>query len=114
MVIDEADLILSFGYTEDIHIIKSKMPKIFQGILMSATLSAELDKFKKVVLHNPAVLRLEEPQGIGNILQFYLESTEHDKYLIIYVFIKLGLLQVKLLLLLSHQLLLGKRANLCE
>ena len=94
MVIDEADLILSFGYTEDIHIIKSKMPKIFQGILMSATLSAELDKFKKVVLHNPAVLRLEEPQGLGNILQFYLESTEHDKYLILYVFIKLGLLQV--------------------
>ena len=59
LVIDEADLVLSFGYTEDVHTITSKMPKIFQGLLMSATLSPELDKFKRVLLHNPAVLRLE-------------------------------------------------------
>ena len=32
LVIDEADLVLSFGYTEDVHTITAKMPKIFQGI----------------------------------------------------------------------------------
>jgi ATP-dependent RNA helicase DDX56/DBP9 len=94
LVIDEADLVLSFGYTEDVHLITSKMPKLFQGILMSATLSAELDKFKRVLLHNPAVMKLEEPEGVGHLLQFYLETSEMDKYLIVYVFIKLGLLQV--------------------
>jgi len=28
-------------------------------------------------------------------MQFYLKSTEKDKFLILYVFIKLGLLQVR-------------------
>lgn len=95
LVIDEADLVLSFGYTEDVHMITNKMPKIFQGILTSATLSAELDKFKRVLLHNPAILKLEEPKGVGHLLQFYLEASEQEKFLIIYVFIKLGLLQGK-------------------
>ena len=94
LVIDEADLVLSFGYAEDVHSIISHMPKIFQGLLMSATLSAELDKFKRVVLHKPAVLRLEEPQGAMNLVQYYVPALEKDKYLILYVFIKLGLLQV--------------------
>jgi ATP-dependent RNA helicase DDX56/DBP9 len=82
MVIDEADLVLSFGYAEDVQFITSKMPKIFQGLLMSATLSPELDKFKRVLLHNPAVLKLEEAQGVGHLLQFYLPTTEKDKFLI--------------------------------
>ena len=95
LVIDEADLVLSFGYAEDVQIITSKMPKIFQGLLMSATLSPELDKFKRVLLHNPAVLKLEESKSVGHLLQFYLSSTEDDKYLTLYVFLKLGLLQGK-------------------
>lgn len=94
-MIDEADLVLSFGYAEDVHTIQGSMPKIFQGLLMSATLSPELDKFKRLVLHNPVILKLEEPQGLGKILQFYLETRETDKYLVLYVFIKLGLLQVE-------------------
>ena len=95
LVIDEADLVLSFGYAEDVHSITAKMPKIFQGLLMSATLSPELEKFKRVLLHNPAVLKLEEEEkGVGELLQFYLTATENDKFLILYVFIKLGLLQV--------------------
>ena len=95
LVIDEADLVLSFGYAEDVQLITSKMPKIFQGLLMSATLSPELDKFKRVLLHNPAVLKLEEDKSIGHLLQFYLQATEADKFLILYVFLKLGLLQGK-------------------
>jgi len=96
LVIDEADLVLSFGYADDVHTITSKMPKIFQGLLMSATLSAELDKFKRVVLHNPAVLKLEEAQeGGGHLLQFYLSCKEADKFLTLYVFLKMGLLQGK-------------------
>lgn len=97
LVIDEADLILSFGYKEDINVILNHIPKGYQGILTSATLSSELDKFKKLILHQPAILKLEEAENKGNLLQFYLESTERDKYLILYVFLKLGLLQVKLL-----------------
>jgi ATP-dependent RNA helicase DDX56/DBP9 len=94
LVIDEADLILSFGYSDDVQSIISFMPKIYQGLLMSATLSPELDKFKKVVLHSAVVLKLEESDTSGQLTQYYLRSTENDKYLILYVFLKLGLLQV--------------------
>ena len=94
LIIDEADLILSYGYAEDIQFISTKLPKIVQGILMSATLSPELDKFKKILLNNPAILKLEETKSSGRLLQFYLELSETDKFLVLYVFIKLGLLQV--------------------
>jgi ATP-dependent RNA helicase DDX56/DBP9 len=94
LVVDEADLVLSFGYADDVQAILSKMPKIYQGLLFSATLSPELEKFKKVVLHSPAILKLHETTQSGHLLQMYLRSTEADKFLILYVFIKLGLLQV--------------------
>jgi ATP-dependent RNA helicase DDX56/DBP9 len=98
LVMDEADLILSFGYAEDVNFVTTALPKIFQGLLTSATLSPELDKFKRVVLHNPAVVKLEEEGGVmGHLLQFYLSSSDNDKFLILYVFIKLGLLQVNVL-----------------
>ena len=95
LVIDEADLVLSFGYSDDITYITSQLPKIFQGLLVSATLSPQLEKFKKVVLHNPIVVKVDDNVSNDNLLQFYLESSESDKFLIIYVFIKLGLLQVR-------------------
>ena len=40
LVIDEADLILSFGYDEDVREICGYLPKIYQSYLMSATLNA--------------------------------------------------------------------------
>lgn len=94
LILDEADLILSFGYAEDVTAITSHIPKVVQGLLMSATLSPALDKFKRIVLNNPAILKLEEPTNTGKLLQFYLTCQPQDKYLILYVFLKLGLLQV--------------------
>lgn len=43
LVIDEADLVLSFGYEEDVRKILTYLPKIYQTILMSAT-------FTKVII----------------------------------------------------------------
>jgi len=55
LVVDEADLVLSFGYAKDITEITKCLPTICQGFLMSATLSPELNSLKRVVLHSPAV-----------------------------------------------------------
>jgi ATP-dependent RNA helicase DDX56/DBP9 len=41
LVIDEADLILTYGYRSDLEAIKRHLPKIVQGFMMSATLSSE-------------------------------------------------------------------------
>jgi ATP-dependent RNA helicase DDX56/DBP9 len=40
LVIDEADLILSYGYDDDVTSILNYLPQIYQSYLMSATLSA--------------------------------------------------------------------------
>ena len=96
-VIDEADLVLSFGYSNDIAEIVKALPKICQGFLLSATLSPELDSLKKIVLHSPAILKLEEDDdgflstSRGTLMQFYLKLPRHDKYLVIYVFLKVCL-----------------------
>lgn len=104
LVVDEADLILSFGYADDVTEIMKSLPKTCQGFLMSATLSPELNKLKHVVLHSPAVLKLEEDDendpansntNDGNLLQFYLDLSSKDKFLVLYVFVKLGLLKGK-------------------
>ena len=61
---------------------------------MSATLSPELDALKKVVLHSPAILKLEEEDAKvvktkeGDLTQFYLALPKNDKNLVIYVFLK--------------------------
>ncbi|EED91448.1 dead-box RNA helicase, partial [Thalassiosira pseudonana CCMP1335] len=98
LVVDEADLILSFGYANDVTEIMKSLPKTCQGFLMSATLSPELHNLKHVVLHSPAVLKLEEEDedgGNGNLMQFYLDLPGKDKFLVLYVFLKLGLLKGK-------------------
>lgn len=62
LVIDEADLILSYGYDEDVTAILKYLPQIYQSYLMSATLSPDVEKLKKLVLRNPAILQLEDSE----------------------------------------------------
>lgn len=95
LVLDEADLVLSLGYSDDVHRIISSLPKIVQGILMSATLSPELEKFKRVVLNKPVLLKVDEPKRASQLSQYYLPCHEREKFLVLYVFLKLGLLRGK-------------------
>jgi ATP-dependent RNA helicase DDX56/DBP9 len=96
LVVDEADLVLSFGYRDDIKAITAHLPKICQGFLMSATLSPELEELKRVILHSPATLKLEEGVRDGKLVQFYLPLRDKsDKHLVLYAFLKLGLLEGK-------------------
>ncbi|GAX23581.1 ATP-dependent RNA helicase DDX56/DBP9 [Fistulifera solaris] len=99
VVVDEADLVLSFGYSNDVAEIMKALPRIYQGFLMSATLSPDVESLKKVVLHSPVVLKLEQddPRDAksGSLKQFYVSLPKEDKKLVIYVFLKLGLLKGK-------------------
>lgn len=99
LVVDEADLVLSFGYSDDIAEIMKALPRICQGFLMSATLSPELDSLKKIVLNSPVVLKLEQEENqnkaAGQLKQFYVALPKKDKNLIVYTFLKLGLLKGK-------------------
>ena len=54
-MIDEADLILSYGHDEDVRQIFSggHLPKVFQSFLMSATMTEDVETLKGLVLRNP-------------------------------------------------------------
>ena len=60
LVVDEADLVFSYGYQDDVVNLLAKLPAIRQNMLMSATLGSEVDALKKLVLRRPVVLKLEE------------------------------------------------------
>ncbi|GAA6061129.1 hypothetical protein JCM10212_001729 [Sporobolomyces blumeae] len=107
LVIDEADLILSYGHSsDDIRALLSGagaggagLPKVYQSFLMSATLTGEVEELKGVVLKNPIVLKLDEDESeLANLSQFCVRCTEEDKFLLLYVILKLKLIKGKCLI----------------
>lgn len=71
LVIDEADLVLTYGYDEDIRAVLSHAPKIYQALLMSATLDTDVDELKQLLLRNAAIVKLEETPDHQRLLKEY-------------------------------------------
>ena len=132
LVIDEADLILSYGHDEDVRQIFSGgyLPKVFQSFLMSATMTEDVELLKGLILRNPVsclpssgfpiliaylgnletgrrrrwsshakpicrqVSRFFFP-GLYFYLHLNLRCSEVDKFLLIYVVLKLKLIRGK-------------------
>merc|ERR1712083_1047821 len=74
------------------------LPSTYQAMLVSATLSDEVNELKGLMLHKPAILKLEMPRVAGKLSQFYLRCHKEDKYLILYTLLKLQLVQGKTLM----------------
>lgn len=81
IVVDEADLVLSYGYDEDLQNVAKVIPKGVQVFLMSATLTSEVETLKGLFCLNPVVLKLEETQN---------DSGGVSQYVVKYVFIFLA------------------------
>ncbi|KAF8316774.1 ATP-dependent RNA helicase dbp9 [Clavulina sp. PMI_390] len=104
LVIDEADLILSYGHDADVRTLLSgdHLPKVYQSLLMSATMTEDVNILKGLILRNPAVLHLEETKDeAANLSQYFVRCNETDKFLLIYVILKLKLVQGKCILFLN-------------
>ncbi|XP_063986904.1 probable ATP-dependent RNA helicase DDX56 [Diachasmimorpha longicaudata] len=97
LIIDEADLIFSFGYEDEIKKVLGHLPTVYQAALASATLSEDVLSLKKLVLHNPATLKLQEaPLAPPSQLAHYiLAAEENDKAAILYSLLKLHLIRGK-------------------
>ncbi|XP_031486808.1 DEAD-box ATP-dependent RNA helicase 16-like isoform X1 [Nymphaea colorata] len=104
LVLDEADLLLSYGYEEDLSTLAPHVPRHCQCLLMSATLSADVDKLKNLVLHSPYILTLAEDvnpkEGIvpRSVQQFWISCSAQDKLVTILALLKLELVQKKVLI----------------
>ncbi|KAI5298266.1 hypothetical protein KEM56_004201, partial [Ascosphaera pollenicola] len=96
LVIDEADLVLSYGYEDDIKVLEKALPRGIQTMLMSATLTSEVDTLKGLFCRNPVTLKLEEKEDEGeSISQFAVKCAEDEKFLLTYVIFKLQLVKGK-------------------
>lgn len=97
LVIDEADLMFSFGYEDEVKTVISHLPQVYQAALASATLSEDVLTLQKMVLHDPAILKLDEaPLAPPSQLSHYtLSAEENDKVAILYALLKLHLIRGK-------------------
>jgi ATP-dependent RNA helicase DDX56/DBP9 len=114
LVLDEADLLLSYGYEEDLQLISQLVPRSCQCMLMSATVSEDVEKLTKLILHSPISLNLLQPSSqatadgkdpntnqIGSsdtIEHFSYDcATGDDRLLVAMSLLKLGLVKKKCL-----------------
>merc|ERR1712226_143123 len=97
LVLDEADLIISFGYEAEVKKVLTRLPPIYQSVLTSATLSSGAVKLKELVLRRPVTLNLEEdflPED-SQLTQYQIRIEEEDKFVLIYALFKLKLVHGK-------------------
>ncbi|ONK65119.1 uncharacterized protein A4U43_C07F33870 [Asparagus officinalis] len=104
LVLDEADLLLSYGYEDDLKVLIPHVPRRCQCLLMSATTSSDVEKLKKLVLHNPVILTLSEIKDSKdeiipkNVQQFWISCSARDKLLYILTLLKHELVQKKVII----------------
>ncbi|XP_070780801.1 probable ATP-dependent RNA helicase DDX56 isoform X1 [Enoplosus armatus] len=99
LVVDEADLLFSFGFEADLKSLLCHLPKIYQSFLMSATLSEDVQALKELLLHNPVILKLQGSQlpESSQLQQYSIKCEEEDKFLLVYTLLRLRLVQGKTL-----------------
>lgn len=105
LVIDEVDLILSYGYKDDLLSLQDYLPikKNLQVFLMSATINDELQDLKEKFCTKPTILKLnDENFNQNNLIQYYCNTTEFDKFLLGYVIFKLNLIKGKSLVFVNN------------
>ncbi|KAK6196859.1 Structural maintenance of chromosomes protein 3 [Pestalotiopsis sp. IQ-011] len=95
LVLDEADLVLSYGYDEELQSLAGVIPKGIQTILMSATLTTEVETLKGIFCRNPTLLNLQDEAEEDKLSQFVVKCAEDEKFLLTYVMYKLQLIKGK-------------------
>ena len=106
LAVDEADLLMGFGYDQEMTALLNYFPKTYQCLLLSATLDTSLETLKKLYLKKPVIIKLEEAQEeqteSNTITHYYLPlpDREHEdfKYLLLFTLLKLKLLKGKSLI----------------
>ena len=113
--VDEADLVLSHGFEKDIRtIVTLILPKDYQAVLVSATLTDDLETLKGLMLRNPVSVIVEDADistqtvkkttksssslAAPTAKQFYMTCPTRDKFLCLYGLLKLEVITGKILI----------------
>lgn len=78
LVLDEADKMLNLGFKDELNKILALLPEERQNILLSATLSPDLEHIHQILLHEPVVIKIAaEEDSLDLITQVaYIVSAE--------------------------------------
>ncbi|KAK6442491.1 ATP-dependent DNA/RNA helicase [Oleoguttula sp. CCFEE 5521] len=102
VVIDEADLVLSYEYEDELRSIAASLPAGVQNIFMSATLRTEVDKLTALFCKSgsPVVLDLSEQEAAEKpiLSQYIVKTAEDEKFLLTYAIFKLQLIKGKIII----------------
>ncbi|KAL8692904.1 MAG: hypothetical protein Q9218_002162 [Villophora microphyllina] len=102
LAIDEADLVLSYGYEEDLQNVSKALPSGVQTLLMSATLTTEVNTLKDLYCRNPIVVDLDDRvSDDGGVTQYVVQCAEDGKFLLAFVIFKLKLIKGKCIVFVS-------------
>ncbi|CAH8839179.1 unnamed protein product [Trichobilharzia szidati] len=103
VVVDEADLIFTFGYEAEIRDLKSYLPQNIQAILMSATLEDTSKVIRRYLVKKADWVRVELPEesflpGDNQLTQYIISAEDEDKYAILIALFKLRIVRGKTLI----------------
>jgi ATP-dependent RNA helicase DDX56/DBP9 len=96
LVVDEGDLINGYGFAEDMENIAREIPVGVQKIVLSATLSTDVESLGSLLCTDPVVLKLADlDKDSQKVKQYVLKVAEDEKFLLIYAMFKLNLIKGK-------------------
>ncbi|KAF1848727.1 DEAD-domain-containing protein [Cucurbitaria berberidis CBS 394.84] len=96
LVVDEGDLVMGYGFKEDLDQIAQSIPKGVQMFLMSATLNTEVESLGSLLCTDPVVLKLDDTdKNAQKVKQYVIKCAEEEKFLMIYAMFKLQLIKGK-------------------
>ncbi|CAH8492324.1 unnamed protein product [Schistosoma mattheei] len=103
IVVDEADLIFTFGYEAEIRDLRSYLPPKIQAILMSATLDDTSKVIRRYLVKSADWVRVELPDeaflpGDSQLTQYIISAEDEDKYAILIALFKLRIVRGKTLI----------------
>ena len=110
LVLDEADLLLSYGYEKDLEFFSVYVPQSCQCSLFCATMTDDMEKLNKLVCTNPSVIQVSNAtdqaggKSVGNaslptsIDHYRANCKASDKLLNLTCLLKLGLVEKKVLI----------------
>ncbi|KAH7649028.1 Dbp9p [Cryptosporidium bovis] len=126
LVVDEADLLFAFGYDKDMNRVLELLPnskdRKYQCILLSATLTQEVDSLNSMLLHKPIFIDIKpdnnendiehidqndgsiqkNPSSNGILSEYYTTCKDAvEKWLMLYILLKMNVVPRKCLIFVS-------------
>ncbi|MCB9232842.1 MAG: DEAD/DEAH box helicase [Bacteroidia bacterium] len=79
LVLDEADKMLDLGFQDEMTHIFKLLPPRRQNLLFSATLSEKVEKINELILHNPLVIKVDDPAEKEDQIEEMAYAVAEDK-----------------------------------